>query len=136
MQKGAFMRIPDDKILTALASCPTIRQAAEQLNVSESMIYKRLQDVSFKQRYAVYCRNLADETIKTLQYYNTQAVQVIADIMTDETAAAATRLNAATYILNMTNKYISATNTERELEEQRAEREYNRNLFRAAKIML
>lgn len=42
----------DEIIISALITAPTIRAAAESLDMSESQLYARLRDSEFRQRYA------------------------------------------------------------------------------------
>lgn len=107
--------INNSRIITALATTTTIKAASEKLGISESNLYKRLQtDAELKREYRSYCSSLEDETFQALIKHNIEAVEVVASIMNDVTAPVATRLNAATYILNNTAKYASITRDARQ----------------------
>lgn len=89
----------DEKILAALIASPTIRAASEACGISETVIYGRLRDDVFRQRYDAARLELLDAATATLQKKITAAIDVISEIAEDAETAPQIRLNAATAIL-------------------------------------
>lgn len=89
----------DEKIISALLTNGTVRAAAQAAGVSESTIYNRLKTPEFftqlQARRAEYLR----ETLNAVQAKTQSAINVISEIMEDESLNAQWRLAAAESIL-------------------------------------
>lgn len=85
----------DQLILNALLTYPSVREAAEAINVSESVIYLRLRDSTFKQKYNEAKDQMLHNTTTFLQSKLQEATSVIVSLMNDVETAPQVRLNAA-----------------------------------------
>lgn len=88
-----------EKVLSALLSSMTRKEAAEKSGISERTIYAYLQDPEFKERYEVEKRALLNRTGIMLQKSMQPAIQVLHDIANDKEAGNASRIQAARSIL-------------------------------------
>ncbi len=88
-----------EKVLSALLSSMTRKEAAEKSGISERTIYAYLQDPEFKERYEVEKRALLNRTGIMFQKSMQPAIQVLHDIANDKEAGNASRIQAARSIL-------------------------------------
>lgn len=93
------MAMTNEAVITAILANPTIKAAAASLKCSESAIYKRLKDREFKEELRERRTLLLEEAMNVLQGRMLEAVEIIADIMSNEEASPQTRLNAAESII-------------------------------------
>lgn len=84
----------DEKIITALLSFPTIREAADSLEMSESTIYNYLKDESFRAKLNETKSRLLKQTTGYLQAGISKATENIIKLSQDEDISPQTRLNA------------------------------------------
>lgn len=91
-----------DKILNALLTYPTIREAASALGLAEKTIYNYLDKPDFKRRYNTARTRIIRASAAHIQGKMTRAIDVIASIMENEEIAPQVRLNAAKAILENT----------------------------------
>lgn len=89
----------DEKIIAALLSTPTIREAATVAGVGERTIYSRLDDPEFNAKYAEARLGLLKCHTATLQGHLGKAIEVMSGIMNDAGTSPQTRLNAAEAII-------------------------------------
>jgi hypothetical protein len=84
----------DEKIITALLSFPTIREAADNLEMSESTIYNYLKDDIFRTKLNETKSGLLKQTTGYLQAGISKATENIIKLSQDEDINPQTRLNA------------------------------------------
>lgn len=89
----------DEKIISALLACPTIRAASAACGVGETQIYARLREPEFKQKYAEARRELLEQNTAALQGHIASAVETMAELCTNKKTPAQTRLSAADSII-------------------------------------
>lgn len=89
----------DEKLIAALLSAPTIRDAAKAADVSESLMYSRLKEYSFRKQLNEQRALILEDVRTALQAHLTNAVRVMGEICNDKKAPPQTRLNAAQSIL-------------------------------------
>ena len=89
----------DDRIILALLSAPTVREAAAAAGVSERTVYARLKEPAFNQRLAEARREMWRGHAVALQAKLGGAIETIAEIMESENAPSQVRLNAAESIV-------------------------------------
>lgn len=89
----------DGKIISALLSTTTVREAAEAVGVSERTVYNRLKDAEFSKQFAKARREVWKGNVGTLQSLVGKAIQTIAEIMEDEKTPPQVRLNASAEII-------------------------------------
>ena len=70
-----------ERVLAALLSCSTEREAADRAGVSEKTVRNYLADESFKAEYAARRRALVDGAAGMLQKGMIEAVATISDVM-------------------------------------------------------
>lgn len=106
MAKAKGSAVSNEEIIAALLSCPTRKAAAEAVGIGERTIYDRMQEKDFKEQYKTARAEILRGTVVALTRHMGEAVETIADIMKDQTAAPATRLQAAQAILTTGGRYI------------------------------
>ncbi len=89
----------DEKIIAALLSNQTIRQAAKASGVSESTIYNKMKDKTFSRQLRDQRHILLVETMNAVQLRVSEAVEVIAELMHNTEVSANVRLSAAESII-------------------------------------
>lgn len=93
------MKVPDEKIIAALLSCPTNKQAAAECGITEKQLYNRMNTSTFKAKLTEAKARLMDGATAALQARMGEAVATMTEIMHDQDAPAQTRLNAAEAVL-------------------------------------
>ena len=91
--------ISDELILTGLLANPTIRAAANSLEVSEKTIYERLRDSEFRKRYADAKLELLQDSVDALQKDISIAIDTFRTVAQDDTAKESARISAAEGII-------------------------------------
>ena len=89
----------NERIISALLTCPTVRAAAEACGVSERRIYARLKDPAFCEQYEAKRHELLDHATAKLQGRIGEAVETMGEVMNDPKSPPQTRLNAADAII-------------------------------------
>ena len=107
----------DEIILASLLSTPTIRAAAAACDVSESVIYSRLKDPEFKERYDGARREMLIQSAAALQSHLNAAIEALGEIVNDKDVNPQTRLNAAEAIIRNTLKLTERTDVLNRLDE-------------------
>jgi len=103
-----------DKILQALLSHRTHREAAKAAGVSERVLYDYLKDPDFSERLQAASDDILRGITSDLQGQMSKAVSVIAEIMSDTENAPKDRLTAARLVL----EYGTRTTTDNEISER------------------
>lgn len=106
----------DELIITALVSNPTIKTAALACGVSESLIYRKLRDPPFREKYDKARLEMLERNTAALQGHLGTAIQAMADIVEDEKTAPQTKLNAADAIIRNSLKLTEQTDILRRLD--------------------
>ncbi len=94
----------DDKMILALLSCKSVKQAAKKCGCTERTLYRRLQEPEFKARYDADRRAMFERASTGLQLYVADAIEAMGEIVADKKASQQTRLNAADAIIRNTLK--------------------------------
>ena len=85
----------DELIISALLSNPTVRAASTACGVSETQIYARLRNATFKAKYGAARRELLEQSTAYIQGIVSEAIQKMRDVMNDPDASQQVQLNAA-----------------------------------------
>lgn len=93
------MKVPDEKIVAALLSCSTNKQAAAECGITEKQLYNRMSTAALKTKLTEARARLMDGATTALQARMGEAVNVMTTVMRDTDAPAQTRLNAAEAVL-------------------------------------
>ena len=94
----------DEKLIAYLLSAPTIREAAIQAGISESDVYKKLKEYSFRKKLNQQRALLLEDVRVALQVQLLSAVKIMGDIAADKQVSAQIRLNACDAILKHASK--------------------------------
>lgn len=94
----------DERILSALLSCNTIKEAATLTSVSEQAIYARLKNESFLKRYNEAKANIIKQSTTYLQGRLSNAIKVIDTIINDTSVNPQSRLYGAKSIIELSLK--------------------------------
>lgn len=93
------MKVPDEKIISALLSCSTNKQAAAACGITEKQLYNRMSTATLKTKLAEARARLLDGATAALQARMGEAVDTMTTVMQDPDTPAQTRLNAAEAVL-------------------------------------
>ncbi len=99
----------DELIISALLSNPTVRAASTACGVSETQIYDRLRNDTFKIRYDKARQELLRQNTAALQGHVSAAIAALAEIVNDREATQQVRLNAAEAIIRNSLKLTEQT---------------------------
>ena len=98
------MRITDNTLISALLTCPTIKQASESVGLSEQAVYSRLRKVDFREKLQS-ARNDQFQVISSkLEDANFKALDTIIAILDDKETSAGIRVKAAQTLLDLSLK--------------------------------
>lgn len=97
--------ISDEEIIAALIASGTIAAAAEAAGISPRTIYERMRNREFKAAYRAAKSDLIRSAVFNIDARLTEAIDTIAEIMSDKQANPAIRLQAAQTILNNAQKF-------------------------------
>jgi hypothetical protein len=88
-----------EKIISALLSYPTVREAAKSLKMAESTLYNYLKDDEFKAKYSEAKTAILQQSTGYLQSNMAKATENIVKLIDNEETAPQTRLNASRTVL-------------------------------------
>lgn len=97
--------ISNEQIIAALLQHGTIKEAAAAAGTAPRTIYDRMNDREFRAEYAAAKNDLIRQAVFSINGKLAQAIEAVADIMTDKEVNPATRLQAAQTILNNAGKF-------------------------------
>lgn len=100
--------VSNEEIIAALLQHGTIREAAAAAGIATRTLYDRMQDREFNAEYMQAKNDIMRKAVFNMNEKLAAAVDCIADIMQDEKANPAVRLQAAQTILNNAGKYAEA----------------------------
>lgn len=95
----------DEKIIAALMTHKTVKEAARSLEISVRSIYNKLAEPEFQGLYTVVKADLLRNTVNSMNAHIEQAVNIIAEVMEDSNTNPAVRLQAAQSMLNYASKF-------------------------------
>ena len=110
MKAKTFKTVTLIMLIAALLSCGSIRQAAKNLNCSESTIRNKLRDAEFVERYTQAKQNILSEACDAISARLTLAIDTLSDIINDDKNAATVKVAAADTLLRHGLRYIEASN--------------------------
>lgn len=114
----------DEKLIAALISTPTVREAAKQAGVSESAVYKKLRNYTFRTELSKQRALLLEDVRTAIQAHLMEAVTAIGEIITNKETAPQTRLNACECLVRLSfklnDRVIADTNRSRTKAEEMA----------------
>ena len=97
--------VSDEEIIVALLNSGSITQAADLTGISPRTVYDRMGNRDFKAAYSAAKSDLVRAAVINMNRNLSEAVEVITDIMRDETNNAGTRLQAAKLLIENAAKF-------------------------------
>ena len=99
----------DEKIIAALLTAPTTREAADIAGVTPQTIYNKMQDDNFLTKFRNEKKELLSQTTTFLQANTAEAIKIMRDIAKDSETNAQTRLLAARALCDYSLKFTTQT---------------------------
>ena len=97
----------NEEIVGALMTYHTVEQAARAVGLSRRTVYARMKGRGFQLIYQQSREAIAQTAASALQSHVAEAVQVISQVMMDEEATPAVRLQAAGMLLTQADKFTA-----------------------------
>ena len=97
--------VSDEQIIAALLDNGTLKTAAAAAGISERALYDRMNKGEFQALYKAAKADLIRAAVFNLNKQLQAAIDTVAEIMTDQDANPAIRLQAAQTILNNAGKF-------------------------------
>lgn len=97
--------VSDEQIIAAILNNRTLKAAAAAAGISERALYDRMNDGEFQALYKAAKADLIRAAVFNLNSKLQEAIDTVAEIMTDQDNNAAIRLQAAQTILNNAGKF-------------------------------
>ena len=98
------MRVTDNQLISALLSCPTIKQASESVGLSEQSVYSRLRKPDFRAQLQNARDNQFQVISSKLEDANFKALDTIIDILDDKEVSAGVKVRASQTLLDLSLK--------------------------------
>lgn len=118
-EKPLYKRGREQKALEALITFPTIKEAAQQSGMSESTLYRYLNDEEFRQAYRNSKKEIMRGVSNSIQMASTIAIKTLVDVMTDSKANAMARVTASSKMLDLAYQSHKDEDVYAELEDLR-----------------
>lgn len=95
------MRVTDNALIFALLTCPTIKQASDEVGLSEQAVYSRLRKVDFREKLQS-ARNDQFQVISSkLEDANFKALNTLVSILDDSEVSAGIKVRASQTLLDL-----------------------------------
>lgn len=93
-----------DKAIMALLTQPTIQEAAKSIGISDTTLWRWMQEEEFSTRYKEAKQLAFNQAMGRLQQVSSIAVDTLQSVMEDETAPPSSRVSAAKTVLELSHK--------------------------------
>lgn len=97
--------VSDEEIIAALLNSGSIAQAAQLTGIAPRTIYDRMGNREFKAAYSAAKADIVRQAVLTLSRNLAAAVDVVMDVMNDDSTNPAIRLQAAKMIIDGAAKF-------------------------------
>ena len=97
--------VSDEEIIAAILQHGTIREAAQAAGIAPRTIYDRMENRDFRALYMAAKNDIIRKAVFSINEKLAQAIDAVADIMTDKDNNPAVRLQAAQTIINNAGKF-------------------------------
>ena len=97
--------VSDEEIIAALLNSGSIAQAAQLTGIAPRTIYDRMGNREFKAAYSAAKADIVRQAVLTLSRNLAAAVDVVMDVMNDDSTNPAIRLQAARMIIDGAAKF-------------------------------
>lgn len=98
------MRVTDNQLISALLSCPTIKQASESVGLSEQLVYSRLRKPDFRAQLQNARDNQFQVISSKLEDANFKALDTLICILDDSEVSAGIKVKASQTLLDLSLK--------------------------------
>ena len=98
------MRVTDNALISALLTCPTIKQASEQVGLSEQSVYSRLRKPDFRAQLQNARDNQFQVISSKLEDANFKALDTLINILDDSEVSAGIKVKASQTLLDLSLK--------------------------------
>lgn len=112
---GDNMRISDEKYLSALVACGSVRAAAQVLGVNSRKVAEKLENEDFRKRYDEARAAVLSETVAAMSATFTEAVRTLQEIASDTETAQSVRVSACDALLRHGLRYLEKLDFEKRL---------------------
>jgi hypothetical protein len=102
----------DDKLVLALLQQPTLDKAAAAAGISTATAWRRTQDPDFQDQLRKARREAFSQSVGRLQQAGPAAVTTLLRVMADPTTAAASRIRAASQVLEISVRAVELDDLE------------------------
>lgn len=99
-EKLTELTAKQQRAIAALVAEPTTHAAAQKSGVSETTLWRWLQEEDFSEAYQAAKSQLLESTLVALQSASVEAVITLKEVMTDTTAQPSARVSAARAVLD------------------------------------
>lgn len=103
--------------LQAVISHPSLKEAALAAGISETTLWRYMQDAEFSRRLREARRDAVNQAVTRLQRASSEAVTVLRDLMMKEDAPPAARISAARTILDYSMKAVEQDDLKARIDE-------------------
>lgn len=93
-----------DKAIMALLMQPTIQEAAKSIGISDTTLWRWMQEEEFSTQYKEAKQLAFNQAMGRLQQVSSIAVDTLQSVMEDETAPPSSRVSAAKTVLELSHK--------------------------------
>lgn len=97
--------VSDEEIIAAILQHGTIREAAQAAGIAPRTIYDRMENRDFRALYMAAKNDIIRKAVFSINEKLSQAIDAVAEIMTDKDNNPAVRLQAAQTIINNAGKF-------------------------------
>lgn len=109
-----------ENFLNAILETGNVTEASKLANISRNTAYTYLKNVTFKRIYRERRNEMLKETTTRLQNASIRAVEVLLEIMNDNTVSPYARQQSAQTVLSMAYKAVETTDIVEQVEELEA----------------
>lgn len=114
---GEKLSRKQEQAIAALLSEPTLKDAADKIDIGETTLWRWLQMDEFDRRYKEARRQVVIQAIAQLQQATGEAVEALREVMNDIESPASTRVSAARTILDIALKAVEVEDLAARIEE-------------------
>lgn len=95
------MRVTDNQLISALLSSATIKQASDEVGLSEQSVYSRLRKPDFREKLQNARNDQFQVITSKLEDANFKALDTLINILDDKETSAGIRVKAAQTLLDL-----------------------------------
>ena len=111
---GNTKTVSNEQIIAALLQHGTIKAAAEAAGTTPRTIYDRMREKDFRAEYEDAKTDIIRKAVISMNEKLSAAIDTVCDIMNDESANVAVRLQAAQTVINNAGKFADRLSRQEE----------------------